>query len=154
MNIFCFFKKGVKMEIKTKKSCFIFSEIEIEKLFKKKGHIIIPATLLKIVNINDSIRREILFSKDTGKVKKIDEWIGKNKKNIYFNKFSDELNELEKIEPNKCLIFKSKIDFKNFEYSSMTSSKDLHSYGELLIFENEKFFNLLKITEEGLQYLI
>lgn len=153
MNIFYFFKKGAKMEIKTKKTYFIFSKIEIEKLFKKKGHIIIPATLLKIVNTNNSIRTEILFSSVTGKVKKIDEWIGKNKKNIYFNKFSDELNELEKIE-DKCLIFKGKLDFKNFEYNSMTSSKDVHSYGELLIFENEKFFNLLNINEQGLQYLI
>lgn len=141
------------MKIKTKNNYFVFSKIEIEKLAKKKGHIIIPATLLKIVNINNSIRTEILFSSVTGKVKKIDELTEKNKKNIYFNKLSDELNELEKIEA-KCLIFKGKIDFKNFEYNSIISSKDIHSYGELLIFENDKFFNLLKITEEGLQYLI
>lgn len=78
----------------------------------------------------------------------------RKKKNIYFNKFSDELDELEKLEPNKCLVFKKKIDFGNFEYTSITNSKDLHSYGELSIFLNNNFFNLLYINKEGLQYLV
>lgn len=73
------------MEIRLKDNYFIFSKIEIEKLSKKKEHIIIPATLLKIGNINKTLRTEILFSEVTGKVKKIDEWIEKKRISILTN---------------------------------------------------------------------
>lgn len=73
---------------------------------------------------------------------------------MYVNKLSEELQELEKSENQKCLIFnKDKADFRNFEYCSVVRSKDIYDYGELLIFENEKFFNLFFIDKDGFRYL-
>lgn len=143
--------------IKYKNTYILFKKINIEKTYKQKDKIIIPARLLKIFQVDSSGKYggiEIIFSETTGKVRRISEWSQNKKKTLYVNKLSEELDKLEKLENKKCLIFnKNKSDFRNFEYCSVTRSKDIYDYGELLIFENEKFFNLFFIDKEGLRYL-